>query len=59
MQVPARKASERDQAQIAAWKDERWLVIRSRIHTGHRAWGSNKDLGRMISGWVGYKLGET
>ncbi|WTE38921.1 winged helix-turn-helix domain-containing protein [Streptomyces sp. NBC_01622] len=34
VQVPARKASERNEAQIAAWKDEQWPVIKR----GRRTW---------------------
>ncbi|MFJ8005304.1 winged helix-turn-helix domain-containing protein [Streptomyces fagopyri] len=34
VQVPARKGTERDEAKIAAWKDERWPVIKG----GWRTW---------------------
>lgn len=34
VQVPARKASERDESKIAAWKDEQWPVIKR----GRRTW---------------------
>ncbi|MEV8038919.1 IS630 family transposase [Streptomyces sp. NPDC086182] len=30
VQVPSRKATERDEARIAAWKDEQWPVIKKR-----------------------------
>ncbi|WP_371663036.1 winged helix-turn-helix domain-containing protein [Streptomyces sp. NBC_00280] len=34
VQVPARKATERDESKIAAWKDEQWPVIKR----GRRTW---------------------
>ncbi|MDX2546836.1 winged helix-turn-helix domain-containing protein [Streptomyces sp. WI04-05B] len=34
MQVPSRKATERDEPRIAAWKDEQWPVIKR----GRRTW---------------------
>ncbi|MEV5979562.1 winged helix-turn-helix domain-containing protein [Streptomyces sp. NPDC052114] len=34
VQIPARKATERDESKIAAWKDERWPVIKR----GRRTW---------------------
>jgi len=34
VQVPVRKATERDEAKIAAWKDEQWPVIKR----GRRTW---------------------
>ncbi|MEU5531702.1 hypothetical protein [Streptomyces sp. NPDC020362] len=34
MQVPSRKAAERDETKIAVWKDEQWPVI----NRGNRAW---------------------
>ncbi|WP_277743017.1 winged helix-turn-helix domain-containing protein [Streptomyces sp. LX-29] len=34
VQVPSRKATERDEAKIAAWKDEQWPVIKR----GRRTW---------------------
>jgi len=33
VQVPSRKATERDEAKIAAWKDEQWPVIKRRRRT--------------------------
>ncbi|MFD8740076.1 winged helix-turn-helix domain-containing protein [Streptomyces sp. NPDC059618] len=33
LQVPSRKAAERDGAKIAAWRDERWPVIKRRRRT--------------------------
>ncbi|MFC9462810.1 winged helix-turn-helix domain-containing protein [Streptomyces sp. NPDC056983] len=29
VQVPSRKATERDEEKIAAWKDEQWPVIKN------------------------------
>ncbi|MBX9399548.1 winged helix-turn-helix domain-containing protein [Streptomyces sp. TRM72054] len=34
VQVPSRKATERDEAKIAAWKDDQWPVIKR----GRRTW---------------------
>ncbi|MFJ8159184.1 winged helix-turn-helix domain-containing protein [Streptomyces sp. NPDC094468] len=34
VQVPSRRATERDEAKIAAWKDEQWPVIKR----GRRTW---------------------
>ncbi|MFE7843401.1 winged helix-turn-helix domain-containing protein [Streptomyces sp. NPDC057474] len=34
VQVPSRKATERDEPRIAAWKDEQWPVIKR----GRRTW---------------------
>ncbi len=34
VQVPSRKATERDEAKIAAWRDEQWPVIKR----GRRTW---------------------
>ncbi|MFE3182462.1 winged helix-turn-helix domain-containing protein [Streptomyces violascens] len=34
VQVPARKATERDESRNAAWKDERWPVMKR----GRRTW---------------------
>ncbi|MFG2275865.1 winged helix-turn-helix domain-containing protein [Streptomyces chartreusis] len=33
VQVPSRKATERDEAKIAAWKDEQWPVIKRERRT--------------------------
>ena len=33
VQVPSRKATERDEAKIAAWKDEQWPAIKRRRRT--------------------------
>jgi transposase len=36
VQIPTRKATERDEAKIAAWKDEQWPVIKR----GRRTWAA-------------------
>jgi transposase len=33
VQVPARRAAERDEAAIAAWREETWPVIKGRLQT--------------------------
>jgi transposase len=33
VQVPARRAAERDEARIAAWREEVWLVVKGRRRT--------------------------
>ena len=33
VQVPARQAAERDEEQIAAWKEETWPVVKGRRRT--------------------------
>jgi transposase len=33
VQVPARQAAERDEARIAAWREERWPVVKKRRRT--------------------------
>ena len=33
VQVPARQAAERDEARIAAWREERWPVVKGRRRT--------------------------
>ncbi|MFD9326339.1 winged helix-turn-helix domain-containing protein [Streptomyces sp. NPDC060065] len=33
VQVPARRATERDESRIAAWKDEQWPVMEGRRQT--------------------------
>ncbi|MFF3690991.1 winged helix-turn-helix domain-containing protein [Streptomyces sp. NPDC002187] len=33
VQVPSRKATERDEEKIAAWKDEQWPVMNGRRRT--------------------------
>ncbi|MFI1415655.1 winged helix-turn-helix domain-containing protein [Streptomyces sp. NPDC020707] len=33
VQIPARRASERDESRIAAWKDDQWPVIKRRRRT--------------------------
>ncbi|WUN92899.1 winged helix-turn-helix domain-containing protein [Streptomyces sp. NBC_00299] len=33
VQVPTRRAAERDEAAIADWKDAQWPAIKGRLHT--------------------------
>jgi transposase len=33
VQVPARQAAERDEARIAAWREETWRVVKGRRRT--------------------------
>ncbi|MFC4959602.1 hypothetical protein ACFPFX_25250 [Streptomyces mauvecolor] len=46
MQVPARKATERDESRNAAWKDKRWPVMKR----GRRTWApgsASRGRGRL------------
>lgn len=50
VQVPSRKATERDEARIAAWKDEQWPIMKR----GRRTWAPGSHIGNHapgISGW--------
>ncbi|HLZ36979.1 MAG TPA: winged helix-turn-helix domain-containing protein [Mycobacteriales bacterium] len=40
VQVPARRAAERDEAQLAAWREETWPVIKGRRRTWAAGWSS-------------------
>jgi transposase len=40
VQVPARRAAERDEEQIAAWRQETWPVIKGRRRTWAPGWSS-------------------
>ncbi|MFC9459709.1 winged helix-turn-helix domain-containing protein [Streptomyces sp. NPDC056983] len=40
VQFPSRKATERDEVKIAAWKDEQWPVIKRRRRTWARGCAS-------------------
>ncbi|MEU0432855.1 winged helix-turn-helix domain-containing protein [Streptomyces sp. NPDC006290] len=63
VQVPSRKATERDEAKIAAWKDGQWPVIKRRRRTWApgsasrtkqaRAWAQSgfPRLGDAASSW--------
>jgi transposase len=47
VQVPARRAAERDEAAVAAWKQETWPVIKGRSRRRARGWSSRTSPGRV------------
>jgi transposase len=46
VQVPARRAAERDDAAIAAWREGRWPVIKGRRRTWAPGWSSKTSPAR-------------
>jgi transposase len=46
VQVPARRAAERDEAAIAAWREQTWPVIKGRPGTRAPGWSSRTSPGR-------------
>ncbi|HEY6275808.1 MAG TPA: winged helix-turn-helix domain-containing protein [Streptosporangiaceae bacterium] len=46
VQVPARRAAERDEARIAAWREERWPVVKGRRRTWAPGSSSKTSLAR-------------
>jgi transposase len=46
VQVPARQAAERDEAAIAAWKEETWPVVKGRRRTWAPGWSSRTNPAR-------------
>jgi len=46
VQVPARRAAERDEAAVAAWKEETWPVIKEPSRSRARGWSSKTSPGR-------------
>ena len=46
VQVPARQAAERDEAAVAAWKEETWPVIKGSSRSRARGWSSRTSPGR-------------
>jgi len=46
VQVPARRAAERDEAAIAAWREETWPVIKGRRRTWAPGWSSKTNPAR-------------
>jgi transposase len=46
VQVPARRAAERDEAAVAAWRDETWPAIKGRSRSRARGWSSRTSPGR-------------
>jgi transposase len=47
VQVPARRAAERDEAAIAAWRQETWPVIKERSRSRAPGWSSKTSPGRV------------
>jgi transposase len=47
VQVPARRAAERDEAAVAAWKQETWPVIKGRLRSRAPGWSSRTNPGRV------------
>ncbi len=46
VQVPARRAAERDEAAIARWREETWPVIKGRRRTWAPGWSSKTNSAR-------------
>ena len=46
VQVPARRAAERDEARIAAWREETWPVVKGRRRTWAPGWSSRTSRAR-------------
>src|SRR6266700_673962 len=46
VQIPARRAAERDEAQIARWQEETWPVIKGRRRTWAPGWSSRTSPAR-------------
>jgi putative transposase len=46
VQVPARRAAERDEAAIARWKEEAWPVVKRRRRTWAPGWSSKTSPAR-------------
>jgi transposase len=46
VQVPARRAAERDEGTIAAWREETWAVIKGRRRTWAPGWSSKTNQAR-------------
>src|SRR6266487_1507751 len=47
VQVPARRAAERNEAQIARWREETWPVIKGRRRTWAPGWSSKTNPARV------------
>jgi len=47
VQVPARQATERDEAAIARWREETWPVIKGRRRTWAPGWSSKTNPARV------------
>jgi hypothetical protein len=48
VQVPARRAAERDEAAVAAWREETWPVIKGRSRTRAPGWSSRTSPGQGL-----------
>jgi transposase len=46
VQVPARRAAERDEEKIAAWREEAWPVVKGRRRTWAPGWSSRTNPAR-------------
>jgi transposase len=46
VQVPARRAAERDEGKIAAWREETWPVVKGRRRTWAPGWSSKTNQAR-------------
>jgi putative transposase len=46
VQLPARRAAERDEERIAAWKEDTWPVIKVRRRTWAPGWSSRTNQAR-------------
>jgi transposase len=46
VQVPARRAAERDEGKIAAWREETWPVVKARRRTWAPGWSSKTNQAR-------------
>jgi len=46
VEVPARRAAERDEARIAAWREETWPVVKGRWRTWAAGSSSKTSLAR-------------
>ena len=51
VQVPARRAAERDEEKIARWREETWPVIKGRRRTWAPGSASSAPRGAVIFGW--------
>jgi putative transposase len=47
VQVPARRAAERDEAAVAAWREQTWPVIKGQPNGGTPGWSSKTSPGRV------------
>ena len=47
VQVPARRAAERDEAAVAAWQEETWPVIKGRLRARAPGWSSRTSPARV------------